>query len=79
MDHITGTLSNTTTSITGTLSGGQNLTGTLSRVVTDHGSLTGRDAPEQHPIESIKNLEAELGWRPSYAMSNLEIQEILNS
>lgn len=77
MNQITGTLSNTTASITGTLSGGQNLTGTLSRVVTDHGSLTGRDAPEQHPIEAITNLEPELNWRPSTALSNADIQAIL--
>lgn len=80
MDHITGNLSQTSVNISGNLSetSGQ-VIGVLSRVSSDHRILTGRDAENQHPITAISTLEAELGWRPASAMTNSEIQDILNT
>lgn len=46
---------------------------------SDHRKLTHRDAEAQHPIESITNLTPELSVRPSTALSNLDIQNILNA
>lgn len=66
MNQITGILQNTTQSITGQLSQG-----------SDHRNLTGRSAPDQHPIDSISALEAELSWRPDTALSNADILEIM--
>lgn len=68
MDRITGILSNTT----------QNVSGSLSSV-SDHTRLTGREAPKQHPIDAINNLEDELDWRPSIPISNTEILHIMES
>lgn len=48
-------------------------------VTSDHRELTHRDAAEQHPIESITYLSTELSSRPSAAMTNQEILNILNS
>ena len=56
---------------------------TMDEVVTvvtsDHRELTHRDAEEQHPISSITYLTPELSVRPSQAMSNQDIQNILNA
>ncbi len=78
MDHITGNLSKTSIDISGQLSetSGQ-MIGVLSRVSTDHKILTGRDADDQHPIKAITNLEAELDFRPGSALTNEDIQAIL--
>ena len=46
---------------------------------SDHRELTHRDAEEQHPISSITYLTPELNVRPSQAMSNMDIQNILNA
>ena len=46
---------------------------------SDHRELTHRDAEEQHPISSITYLTPELSVRPSQAMSNQDIQNILNA
>ena len=55
---------------------------TMDRIVevmtSDHRELTHRDAAEQHPIESITHLEPELAVRPSAALNNQDIQNILN-
>lgn len=50
-------------------------------VITDHAKLTNRDGEDQHPIGAITNLEATLDNKLEGAgfISNLEIQEILNS
>lgn len=52
--------------------------GEVTQVVTgDHRKLTYRDAADQHPIMAITNLAPELETRPSTAMSNQDIQNIL--
>ena len=43
----------------------------------DHTKLLNRDAPNQHPIESITNLNETLSAMPAAALSNTEIQNIL--
>ena len=45
----------------------------------DHRKLTHRDAADQHPISAITDLEAELNVRPSSALTNQDIQNILNT
>lgn len=45
----------------------------------DHRDLTHRNAADQHPISAITDLEAELNVRLSTAMSNTDIQNILNT
>ena len=77
--NLSGTLSSTTGSISGSLSAEAGVSGALSAAITSHGVLTGRDSPDQHPIDAITNLDAELGYRPTAAMSNSEIQNILDS
>ena len=47
--------------------------------ISDHRELTHRDADEQHPINAITNLAPELTARPSTALSNTDIQNILNA
>lgn len=58
MDHIAGTLSQTSGNIIGQLSvtSGQ-LSGALNSV-SDHTKLTGRSEPDQHPISAITGLQA---------------------
>lgn len=46
--------------------------------VTDHRELTHRDSENQHPIDAITYLEPELAIRPSEALTNQDIQRILN-
>ena len=48
-------------------------------VTSDHRQLTHRDAEEQHPINAITYLSTELSSRPSAAMTNQEILDILNA
>lgn len=48
-------------------------------VEADHTQLINRDAPEQHPITSITYLEPELEARPSTALSNQDILNILST
>lgn len=48
-------------------------------VTSDHRELNHRDAAEQHPISAITYLEPELQQRPSTAMSNLDILNILQA
>lgn len=48
-------------------------------VTSDHRELTNRDAENQHPIGAITSLSPELGARPSAALSNQDIQIILNA
>lgn len=55
------------------------MTEVVQVTTSDHRELTHRDAAEQHPIESITNLTPELSVRPSTALSNLDIQNILNA
>ena len=52
----------------------------ITEVVTsDHTKLTNRDAPQQHPIASITNLNTELGNRvvAGNALTNEEIEAII--
>lgn len=46
--------------------------------VEDHDLLLHRDFADQHPIEAITRLAQELAARPAEALSNMEIQNILN-
>ncbi len=48
-------------------------------MTSDHRKLTHRDAENQHPITSINNLGGELEARPSSALTNSDIQSILNA
>lgn len=48
-------------------------------VTSDHRQLNYRDADDQHPISAITDLSPELGVRPSTSLSNMDIQNILNS
>lgn len=79
MDTITGNLSSNTGSVTGSLTTNGSMSGTLSAVVSDHTILTGRDAPNQHPITSVTNLEPALSVLPSEAMTNADIQAIMST
>lgn len=45
----------------------------------DHSSLFNRDKPGQHPIDAITRLTGELEVRPSEALNNQDIQNILNT
>lgn len=52
----------------------------ITEVVTsDHTKLTNRDAPQQHPIESITNLNTELGNRvvSGNTLTNEDIEQII--
>lgn len=52
----------------------------ITEVVTsDHTKLTNRDAPEQHPISAITNLDTELDNRvvDGNALTNQEIEQII--
>lgn len=64
--------------MSGSVSGKSGIGGSAGRTV-NHPTLRGRELPDQHPIESITSLGAELTCRPSEAMTNLQIQAILNS
>ena len=44
----------------------------------EHDHLIHRDYEDQHPIEAITQLLQELAARPTDALSNMDIQEILN-
>lgn len=55
------------------------MTETVQITASDHRKLMYRDAEEQHPISSITYLTPELNVRPSTAMSNTDIQNILNA
>jgi hypothetical protein len=48
---------------------------------TDHAKLTGRDAPDQHPINAITGLEGTLGGKLNGdgALTNFELEAILQS
>lgn len=48
-------------------------------VTSDHRQLNYRDAEDQHPISAISYLSQELDQKPSTAISNTDIQNILNS
>lgn len=56
---------------------------TMNEVVevfsSDHTKLLNRDVPDQHPINAITNLDPELSARPSTAMSNQDILNILTT
>lgn len=45
--------------------------------MTDHRRLNFRDAPDQHPIAAITQLQSELDVRSSERITNAEIDEIL--
>ena len=45
----------------------------------DHNALINRDMDDQHPINAIDQLPEELSVRPAEALTNLEIQAILNT
>ena len=47
--------------------------------VKDHRALSHRDAPQQHPIDSITELTDELAVRPDEALSNWDIDIIINA
>lgn len=65
-------------SMGGTLSGSGGMGGSTSRS-SYHPALRGRDEANQHPISAITSLEAELSGRPNEALTNLEIQAILDT
>ena len=44
----------------------------------DHRMLSKRDAPDQHPIAAISNLDRELSVRSSEAMTNTDIMAIIS-
>lgn len=81
-DKIRGRLSNQTETLHGKLTNQTlQIRGQISNkggVITDHRLLEHRDALDQHPIEAVTNLEPELSQRPSMAITNTEIQDILN-
>ena len=56
---------------------------TMRVTTNDHNDLKNRDAPDQHPISSITGLQeqidSKLGKESIEALSNLEIEEIINS
>lgn len=58
-----------------------NLIGTVQipTIVNDHSSLVNRDAPNQHPISSITDLQNKLDGKveSSNAMTNMDIENIL--
>lgn len=45
----------------------------------NHAELFNRDVNDQHPIEAITSLSAELNTRPSEHLTNLEIFAIVNA
>lgn len=45
----------------------------------DHNVLINRDMEDQHPINAITRLNGELEARPAQALTNMDIQLILNS
>lgn len=45
----------------------------------DHNALINRDMEDQHPINAIDQLPEELSVRPAEALTNMEIQAILNT
>ena len=80
MATMTGSLSQTSVEIIGQLSEASvEITGSMSQTILDHSMLKGRDSANQHPIEAITNLEAELDYRPGAALTNEDIQLILNT
>lgn len=60
-----------------TLGGKMNVPKTFG--TTDHRQLSGRDAPDQHPVEAIIGLRVELDEKISGFLTNMEIQKILDS
>lgn len=44
----------------------------------DHAKLKNRDAEDQHPIKAITKLQEALDATPNEALSNQDIEEILN-
>lgn len=52
---------------------------TVEVMTSDHTKLINRDVPEQHPINAITDLNPELGARPSTALSNQDILNILTT
>lgn len=55
------------------------MTEVVEVVTSDHTKLINRDAPEQHPIEAITNLNTELGNRvvSGDTLTNLDIESII--
>lgn len=91
MDNKNGTIT-IVRNLTGTLSGVSNLNGSLSTTGTvsgnvniprevaikDHVRLTGRDAPDQHPIDAITDLPISLENLQTVAITNQEIEDLLS-
>lgn len=50
---------------------------TIRVTTSDHRELTHRDSMNQHPIDSITNLDDELEVRPDEQLSNIDIYEIV--
>lgn len=46
--------------------------------IDDHTKLKNRDAEDQHPISAITKLKSTLDSKPSEALSNSDIEELLN-
>lgn len=46
--------------------------------IDDHTKLRNRDAEDQHPISAITKLKATLDSRPSEALTNSDIEDLLN-
>lgn len=66
-----------------TMDGDQTFDTTMNEITqvfsSDHTKLLNRDAAQQHPITSITDLAPELGARPSTALSNQDILDILST
>ncbi len=81
-EKITGRLINKTLTVQGKIDNKTlHIKGQISNkggVIKDHRMLEHRDALDQHPIGAVTNLEPELSQRPSMAITNTEIQNILN-
>lgn len=46
-------------------------------VALDHRRMVGRDAPDQHPIDSITGLGSRLEEFPNESLTNMEIERLL--
>ncbi len=79
--NLNGTLSGVS-NVEGTLEGINDISGeiTVPREIgyREHERLTGRDKPEQHPIDAITDLPVSLENLQTVALTNQEIEDLLN-
>lgn len=78
--NLNGTLSETA-NIIGTLDGINNISGQVAVPkeigYKEHERLTGRDKPNQHPIQAITDLPTSLENLQTIALTNQEIENLL--